>query len=165
MLSLLISHFLRKKSESGFTLLELIVVMLMATILSLTAYPQVMGQVGKARETEAKQTLSALGQGQQAYFFEKANFANQLDQLDVGIGDSTYYQYTEPTIGSLSSPAVKHKATPLNAAVNNTRNYELGVYYNNGSFTLLLCQSLTHSSTAEAPNTLGVSCLQGTNIQ
>ena len=163
MLPLLISRFLRKKSESGFTLIELMVVMIITTIFSATAYPSVMGQVGKARETEAKQTLSTIGQGQQAYFFEKANFADQLEKLDVGVNNGNHYLFEEPTV--VSSTAVKHKATPLNAATNNTRNYELGVYYNDGSFSLILCQSLTHSSTAEAPDTLGVSCIEGTNIQ
>ena len=150
------------KQAKGLTLIELVMVMLIVTILGLIALPMSMSMVGKARETEAKQMLSAIGRGQQAYFFEHATFADELDSLNIGLSGQ-YYDYEEPQL--ISSTAVKQGAIAVDARQDNTREYQLGVYYNFSSFALVLCQSLTEDEKAEAPDNFNTSCLQGTKIE
>ncbi|ACB52729.1 putative HofG-like general secretion pathway protein [Crocosphaera subtropica ATCC 51142] len=149
------------KPAKGFTLIELMVVILIVSVLGVIALPMTISAVGKARETEAKQILSSIGQGQQAYFFEHATFATALDSLDVTFSGQ-YYNFEEPLL--INSTAVKHGAIGLNAQQANTREYQLGIYYNLSSFSLVLCQSSTENDVAEAPNSSNDSCIQGTRI-
>ena len=165
MIYLIILQKIRKKSEQGFTLLELIVVMLIATILGVIAYPQMMNSIGRAREVEAIQILSSLGQGQQTFFFEHGRFAQDLDQLDIGFSGK-YYDFEQPTlISSANSTGVKLGAIGINANQTNTREYELGVYYYQGSFNLILCKSLNPNQMAEVPQSPHGDCIQGTKIE
>ena len=149
------------KQSKGFTLIELVIVMLIVTTLGLIALPMSMSMVGKARETEAKQMLSAIGQGQQAYFFEHATFASELDSLNIGLSGH-YYDYEEPQL--INSNTVKQGAIAVDAIQDNTREYQLGIYYNLSSFYLVLCQSLRENERAVAPNSSNGSCLQGSKI-
>lgn len=55
--------------QRGFTLLELLVVVIILGVLGAMTLPNLFSQIGKAREAEAKQILSAIGQAQQSYFF------------------------------------------------------------------------------------------------
>ena len=153
---------IRKKSEKGFTLLELIVVMLIATILGLIAYPQMIDKVGRAKEVEAQQTLSSLGQAQQIFFFEHGTFANNLNQLDIGFSGK-YYDFEQPNL--ISSTIVKQGAIGINSNQTNTREYELGIYYHLGSFNLILCKSSNPTEIAETPNVGNSDCIQGTKVQ
>ncbi len=153
-----------KKADKGFTLLELLIVMLMSTVLALIAYPSMISSAGKAREAEAMQVLSSIGQGQQAYFFENSNFANQLEQLDV-IFDKRYYRFEEPDVVSVLNPVVKHKAMPVNSGSHGTREYELGVYYNSGAFQVKLCRGNILNDMAVAPDISTSSCVEGTELR
>ena len=163
---LYIIYILKKqRSCEGFTLIELLVVIIIIGILSAIALPNLLGQTGKARETEAKNSLSSIGVSQQAYFFEHGTFADTLAKLDVTF-QSTYYNFPEPSL--ISSDIVKQQAisSSPNPKATNTRNYGLGVYHNSdGRFSLILCQSSTPGEQAEAPNTSTNSCSSGTQIQ
>ena len=64
-----------RSTKQGFTLLELMIVIIIIGILSALALPTLVRQVGKAREAEAKNALSAIGFAQQGYFFEYRKFA------------------------------------------------------------------------------------------
>jgi uncharacterized caspase-like protein/type II secretory pathway pseudopilin PulG len=51
-------------------------------------------QVTKARESEAKQYVGAMGRAQQAFYLENETFTNQLDQLGFNISSTTTnYRY------------------------------------------------------------------------
>ncbi len=154
-----------QRNCEGFTLIELLVVVIIIGILSAVALPNLLGQTGKAKETEAKNALSSIGSAQQAYFFEHGTFADTLTKLDVSF-NRNYYRFPEPAL--ISSDTVKQQANSdsSNPTANNTRNYGLGVYHNNsGSFIVILCQSLTPGEEAEAPNTSTESCISGTKVQ
>jgi type IV pilus assembly protein PilA len=162
MMSLLIFKIIARRQEDGFTLIELLVVMLITTILAFIALPSTMTTVGKAREAEAKQMLSGIGQAQQAYFFEHATFAEEFDHLDISFSGK-YYDFEEPEL--VNATVVKHGAIGMNAEIANTREYQLGVYYDAGSFNLILCQSFNRNDMAEAPNEVNAPCIQGSKIQ
>ena len=166
-IALYITYNLKKqRSCEGFTLIELLVVVIIIGILSAIALPNFLGQTGKARETEAKNNLSSIGVSQQTYFFEHGTFADNLAKLDLSF-QSNYYNFSTPTL--VSANAVKHQAisNSPDPRATNTRNYGLGVYYDNSSskFSVILCQSLTPGEQAEAPNANTDSCISGTKIQ
>jgi type IV pilus assembly protein PilA len=144
LLSLIIPH-LRK----GFTLIELLVVIIILGVLSAIVLPNLFSQIGKAREAEAKQILSAIGQAQQAYFFEKGTFSNNHSALEISF-QSNYYNIPNP---SLFSPVVaKSQANATGGVENNTRNFGMGVYYVNQTYAVILCQSLNPATLTVAPD-------------
>lgn len=85
----LLQQLNKKKADKGFTLIELLVVIIIIGILSAIALPAFLNQAAKAKQSEAKQTLGALNRGQQAYRLENPAFATNIDQLALGVEDST----------------------------------------------------------------------------
>lgn len=149
--------------DKGFTLIELLVTVVIIGILAMVAIPNMLVQVGKARETEAKTNLSSIGQSQQAYFLEKATFANQISKLNINISPNGYYNYPDP--GSANSSLVKHTATNINAETQATRNYSMGVYFVAGDFGIVLCKSNTVGGIVQAPNTHTDVCVGGEEVR
>jgi type IV pilus assembly protein PilA len=152
-----------KVQGNGFTLLELMIVTIISGVLAAIILPNVMSQIGKARETEAKISLSAIGMAQQAYFFEKQSFANRMQDLDVTVKEG-YYSYPDPNF--VSTTIVKHQAIPYDAANRNIRHYSLGVYYNsNLTYSVTLCQSNNPSLETEVADTPEANCVSGVRLE
>lgn len=150
-------------NNKGFTLIELLVVTIIVGVMSAIAIPNILFQVGKARETEAKNNLSAIGQSQQAYFLEKATFADRISKLDIHISPGGYYNYLDP-VGANSS-LVKHTATNPNALTEATKNYSMGVYFVSSDFGIILCKSNDVAGTVEAPSTFTDTCINGEEVR
>ncbi|WP_019508500.1 type II secretion system protein [Pleurocapsa sp. PCC 7319] len=150
----------KKKSshESGFTLIELLVVVIIVGILAAIALPSFLGQVGKAKESEAKNNLGAMARAQQAHHYEKQVFADTLVKL-AGNFVGEYYNYPNPDIATNS--LVKQKATSIDSINNVTRDYAIGIYYDAGAYEFAFCQAAKVGDTVEAPNIAGNSCTNG----
>ncbi len=80
----LIQHLNRKQSEKGFTLVELLVVIIIIGILAAIALPNFLSQGAKAKQTEAKQNVGLVNRVQTAYRSENASFATSFDTLATG---------------------------------------------------------------------------------
>ncbi len=70
----------------GFTLVELLVVIIIIGLLAAIAMPNLLNQAVKAKQTESKQALSLVNRAQSRYRVENNGFSNSFDQLAVGMG-------------------------------------------------------------------------------
>ncbi|MDJ0692588.1 MAG: type IV pilin-like G/H family protein [Xenococcaceae cyanobacterium MO_188.B32] len=161
-------YLLFKKNQSlerGFTLIELLVVTIIIGILSAISMPNLLAQIGKARETEASSQLGTVGRSQQAYHFETKTFAPDMNSLGQNVAVvNGYYNFPNPTIATAS--IVKHQAI-VNAPYDvSSRNFAVGVYFNSGEYTSVLCRAIAPTSPVTAPDTSTDPCNNsGTKIQ
>ena len=72
-------------TRRGFTLIELMVVLAVAAILSAVALPSYQGQVAKGRRADGKQALVELAQKLERFYTERGTFAG------VGLGGGGLY--------------------------------------------------------------------------
>ena len=132
----LLNNLRSKKGDKGFTLIELLVVVIIIGVLAAVALPNLLGQVGKARESEAKSTIGALNRAQQAFFTENSAFATSTAQIEVPVGNENYYTISIPA-------AAVQLATNTANATDGTRDFVGGVSYNSDerTFGTVLCRA------------------------
>ncbi len=161
-------YFLSKKTQfldRGFTLIELLVVVIIVGVLAAVSMPNLLAQIGKARETEASSQIGSVGRSQQAYHFEFKEFASDMNSLGQNVSVTNgYYNYPNPSIANAF--IVKHQAI-ANAPYNvSSRNFAVGVYYNSGGYLSVLCRAVAPTSTVNAPDAPADTCTNsGTKIK
>ncbi|MFK0730676.1 MAG: type IV pilin-like G/H family protein [Gloeotrichia echinulata GP01] len=105
----------KNKTEEGFTLIELLVVVIIIGVLAAIALPSLLGQVNKAKQSEARNYLGTVNRSQQAYFLEYQKFATGLSELQVGVKSQTDNYKYEVTSGLSSVGAFT--GTPIKNAL------------------------------------------------
>jgi type IV pilus assembly protein PilA len=114
----LLQHLNKKKAEGGFTLVELLVVVIIIGILAAIALPSYLNLTATSKQSEGKQNVTSLVHAQQVWTVENNGYADTFDELAVGVvkggtqdsSTSTIYDYTMPTpTSSFVSLAAKVK--------------------------------------------------------
>ena len=77
--------------KKGFTLIEMLVVVLIIGILAGIALPQYQSAVRKARVVEAKLALRAIGDAAYLWYLQNDNMFDSLEDLDIGVSTESEY--------------------------------------------------------------------------
>jgi prepilin-type N-terminal cleavage/methylation domain-containing protein len=145
----------KNKGEEGFTLIELLVVVIIIGVLAAVALPNLLGQVGKARESEAKNAMGTLNRAQQAFHFEKQSFATAdstaLAAADNLLGTVITSQYFD--IATATGDSTAAARTPSKDGV---RSYSGSIAFGGGAYTSAVCQS--QNITNAPPAATGGAC-------
>ena len=98
------------KKESGFTLIELMIVVTIIGVMASIAIPNYLSYVCKSKQSEAKYHLDKLATLQSIYFAEHRIYATNLGNLGFGFRGETRYTYT---IDSADSNGFSASATAV----------------------------------------------------
>ncbi|MGK7939646.1 MAG: type IV pilin protein [Crocosphaera sp.] len=142
----ILKKLLLKNSDKGFTLLELMIVIVILGILAAISVPQLLGMVSKARETEITNQIASLVRAENAYYMEHGKFAkinntqmkNHEHDLDVVIKND---KYNIRTTLATQYNAVRVKATAIGDYKKTDKNYTAGLHYSAGFFASVICQT------------------------
>lgn len=103
----------------GFTLIELMIVVVIMGILAAIAVPQYQGYVQKGRRAAAQAFLLQVAQRQQQFFLDNRSFANSLTVLGVSMPQdvSPYYDLVNMTTSAGPPPTFSIEITPKGSQV------------------------------------------------
>lgn len=159
----------KKNRDKGFTLIELLVVVIIIGVLAAIALPNLLGQVAKGRQAEARNNLGVVNRAQQAYRLESATFT-PVTNLPVNT-TSTYYgrvgnggdtfdgngAITAAVTGNLSQLGAEHHIQSLSTYTNDIRDYGSAVGQTTaGVYSAILCEQSTDPNIAVAAGSLTV---------
>ena len=74
-----------RKRFHGFSLMEVMIVVVIIGILAALAYPNLEKYLKRARQTEAKTNLSAIYTAQKIYFTLHQSYADEINKLDLSL--------------------------------------------------------------------------------
>ena len=147
-----------RQSTAGFSLIELLVVIIIIGILSAIALPSFLNQAAKAKQTSAKLTVGSVNRAQQAYRVEKPTFAGTWTDLEVGIPDQDQdYTYTLSPVDDIEATIAAESVAP------ELKDYSGGVVVleDSGQTSVAACQTIKAGGSAILPTldrTAGAAC-------
>ena len=83
-----------RKRFHGFSLMEVMIVVVIIGILAALAYPNLEKYLKRARQTEAKTNLSAIYTAQKIYFSLHQSYADDINELDLSLVQGDPYTFT-----------------------------------------------------------------------
>lgn len=101
-----------KRKVSGFSLIELMVVVAIATILAVIAIPAYNNQIRKSRRTEAKTAIMDLAAREERYYATQSTYSNDGVALQYGaafpVSTGNYYTIT---VNAMNPPTANAAGT------------------------------------------------------
>ena len=79
-----------RKRFHGFSLMEVMIVVVIIGILAALAYPNLEKYLKRARQTEAKTNLSAINTAQKIYFTLHQSYTKDINELDLSLAQGLY---------------------------------------------------------------------------
>jgi type IV pilus assembly protein PilA len=158
-----IQHLNHSRNTKGFTLVELLVVIIIIGILAAIALPNFLSQGAKAKQTDAKQNVGLVNRAQAAYRIENITFATTFDVLATGVlsgnTTATTNSYAYDLVGSQDSTTITAKSindTALKAYSGGT--FRFTNAQNQSMFSSIMCEAMNPGTTnALAPKLTGTS--------
>ena len=83
-----------RKRFHGFSLMEVIIVVVIIGILAALAYPNLEKYLKRDRQTEAKTNLSAIYTAQKIYFTLHQSYAEDINELHLSLAQGDPYTFT-----------------------------------------------------------------------
>ena len=95
------------RSSKGFTMVELMVVVLIVGILAAVAVPLMSGRIDSSKWSEAKAAMGTIASALRSYAAEKGSFSSAPTLADIGLSnndlDGTYFTHQAYAITSASA--------------------------------------------------------------
>ena len=83
-----------RKRFHGFSLMEVIIVVVIIGIFAALSYPNLEKYLKRARQTEAKTNLSAIYTAQKIYFSLHQSYADDINEIDLSLAQGDLYTFT-----------------------------------------------------------------------
>ncbi len=142
----------KRNNNQGYTILELLMVIIVIGILSAISLPSFLSQANKARQTEAKTYIGSMNRAQQAEYMEQGSFTVDAGELGLGISSETANYIYRISVGSAAGNSVVNRAIPSDGSFSNVPGLQSGALAYLGGV-----KAGRHSGTGEA-STLSVIC-------
>lgn len=148
----------KKDANEGFTLIELLVVVIIIGVLAAIALPNFLNQTAKAKQSEAKNTVTNVNTAQTAYRAEKSLFAGTggtaqaMKDLALGLPTNTE-NYTYDITGNASLATITaNRSDPALKGYSGAAQ----LYANDQSESIvssIVCEAKSPGANATAPTT------------
>ena len=95
-----------RKRFHGFSLMEVMIVVVIIGTLAALAYPNLEKYLKRARQTEAKTNLSAIYTAQKIYYTLHQSYADDINELDLSLAQGLYtYTIQEASTSTFKAQA------------------------------------------------------------
>ena len=115
-----LQHIAKKRKEDGFTVIELLIVIIITGVLFSIALPSFLNQANKAKQSEAKAYIGSMNKAHQAYFVENTTFTTNIEALGIGVtttptNNYKYEVYSNAENKNVLSKGVSQSPSALNS--------------------------------------------------
>ncbi|MCK4858035.1 MAG: prepilin-type N-terminal cleavage/methylation domain-containing protein [candidate division Zixibacteria bacterium] len=110
---------MRFREQFGFTLVELVIVVVIIGVLATLIVPSFMNATGKVKQSEAQGLLKQIYTLERSFFQENGKYSDSITELGIELMPDRWYEYTIETSGTsfratatAASPGLDDDPTP-----------------------------------------------------